>query len=312
MPQNKNKYHINSKKDRGGIPKEKSRLHSRNKHRERYDFKQLVDSSPELAEFVALNKYGDQSIDFSNAVAVKSLNKALLKYFYNIDFWDIPPNYLCPPIPGRADYIHHIADLLCSNNYGIIPTGDKIKCLDIGVGANCVYPIIGRKEYNWSFIGSDTDPLAINSANRIVDSNPILKGKVELKLQNNPQDFFYGIIQKDDQIDFSICNPQLIHCILPEVHLLPIGDPFCVYKELRQYSKQSAPAGLPEFLYLKLSFVVLFPYLSFPGINCIITPPFIFPFLFFFWCEERPGDNTAGFISLSHGNGLHFNRVCPF
>jgi len=90
-------------------PKEKSRLHPRNKHRERYDFKLLIESSPELAQFVKMNIYNDESIDFFNPDAVKALNKALLKYFYDIENWDIPEGYLCPPIPGRADYIHHIA-----------------------------------------------------------------------------------------------------------------------------------------------------------------------------------------------------------
>ena len=161
-------------------PKEKSSLHPRNKHRERYDFKQLIDSCPELGQFVKLNNYKDESIDFFNPEAVKMLNKALLKHYYGIDNWDIPKNYLCPPIPGRADYIHHIADLLGSNNSEFqrnkIPTGNKIKCLDIGVGANCVYPIIGNKEYGWSFVGTDIDPVSIESANKIIEMNPFLKG----------------------------------------------------------------------------------------------------------------------------------------
>ena len=134
-----------------------------NKHRERYDFKVLIEACPELENFVAPNAYNDDSIDFANPDAVKMLNKALLKQYYDIENWDIPADYLCPPIPGRADYIHHIADLLCSNNYGKIPTGSKIKCLDIGVGANCVYPIIGNKEYGWSFIGSEIDTTAIEN-----------------------------------------------------------------------------------------------------------------------------------------------------
>jgi 23S rRNA (adenine1618-N6)-methyltransferase len=188
-------------------PKEKSKLHPRNKNRERYDFKQLIDSFPELANFVKPNPYGDESIDFANPDAVKALNKALLLYHYGISNWDIPEGYLCPPIPGRADYIHHIADFLCRNNYGKIPTGTQIKCFDIGVGASCIYPIIGVQEYGWSFIGSDIDPVAIESANRIIASNPVLQGKVECKLQTNQKDFFYGIIRKDEHIDLSICNP---------------------------------------------------------------------------------------------------------
>ncbi len=188
-------------------PKEKSKLHPRNKHRERYDFKQLIGSCADLAQFVILNIYNDESIDFSNPEAVKMLNKALLKHYYDIESWDIPKDYLCPPIPGRADYMHHIADLLGSKNYGKIPTGIKIKCLDIGVGANCVYPIIGNKEYGWSFVGSDIDSVALESSKNIIESNPVLKEKVEIRFQNKSTDIFNGIIQKNEYFDLTICNP---------------------------------------------------------------------------------------------------------
>jgi 23S rRNA (adenine1618-N6)-methyltransferase len=198
-------------------PKEKSKLHPRNKNRERYDFNQLTQSFPELTSFVRPNPYGDESIDFANPEAVKMLNKAILKLHYNIANWDIPEGYLCPPIPGRADYIHHIADFLCRNNYGKIPIGPQIKCFDIGVGASCIYPIIGNQEYGWSFIGSDIDPAAVGSANAIIAANPMLQGKVECKLQTNPKDFFYGIIRKDELIDLSICNPPF-HASAEEAH----------------------------------------------------------------------------------------------
>jgi 23S rRNA (adenine1618-N6)-methyltransferase len=188
-------------------PKEKSKLHPRNKHRERYDFEQLIKSCPELGPFVKPNKYNDQSIDFSNPDAVKMLNKALLKHHYGIEHWDIPENYLCPPIPGRADYIHHIADLLCQSNYGKIPTGNHIKCADIGVGANCVYPIIGHLSYGWSFIGTEIDPVALESANAMIEKNPVLNGKIELRKQRVPNHIFYGVLKEEESIDLSICNP---------------------------------------------------------------------------------------------------------
>ncbi|HOT89863.1 MAG TPA: 23S rRNA (adenine(1618)-N(6))-methyltransferase RlmF [Bacteroidales bacterium] len=188
-------------------PKEKSKLHPRNKHRERYDFKQLIESCADLTPFVKLNLYNDESIDFANPEAVRMLNKALLKHYYNIENWNIPANYLCPPVPGRADYIHYMADLVCGSNYGNMPAGEKIKCLDVGVGANCVYPIIGMKEYGWSFVGSDIDTIAIESANKIIESNSFLKDKIEIRLQNNPKDIFYGIIQKEELFDLTICNP---------------------------------------------------------------------------------------------------------
>lgn len=188
-------------------PKEKTRLHPRNRHRERYNFKQLIVLCPELTPYVSQNIYGDESVDFFNPEAVKMLNKALLKQYYDIDYWDIPPHYLCPPIPGRADYIHNMADLLASCNDGVIPIGNNIKCLDIGVGANCVYPIIGHKEYGWSFIGSDTDPTAIESSKNIIERNPTLKGYVDIRLQPKTGDIFKGIVKEDERIDLTICNP---------------------------------------------------------------------------------------------------------
>ena len=186
---------------------EKSTLHVRNKHTARYDFKALIATLPELANFVFENKYGDESIDFANPQAVKTLNKALLKHFYQIDFWDIPDGYLCPPIPGRADYIHYAADLLASCNGQKIPKGKKIKVLDIGVGANCVYPIIGHQEYGWQFVGSDIDEIAIRAAKNIVEVNKNLKNNVELRLQPSKQDIFKNIIHKEEKFDLTICNP---------------------------------------------------------------------------------------------------------
>lgn len=182
----------------------KDKLHPRNKHRERYNFKQLIKSCPELAQFVKLNAYKNESIDFFNPQAVKMLNTALLKHFYNIDYWDVPKGYLCPPIPGRADYIHHINDLI---NATISTAENQIRCFDVGLGASCIYPIIGNREYGWSFVGSDTDAIAIDSANKIIEQNPILKGKIELRLQANPKNIFQGIIQKEECFDLTICNP---------------------------------------------------------------------------------------------------------
>lgn len=186
---------------------EKARLHPRNKNRKRYDLNALIISTPELVNYVRPNKYGEDSIDFSNPIALKALNSALLNHYYGIANWEFPDENLCPPIPGRADYIHHIADVLAENNFGTIPTGNNITCFDIGVGASCIYPIIGVVEYNWKFIGSDINPKSIDSAKHIVNSNPAIKDKIECRLQGNRKDVFYGIIDKEEKIDFTICNP---------------------------------------------------------------------------------------------------------
>ena len=186
---------------------EKTRLHARNKNRERYDLEALLLVTPELADHVKPNKHGEDSVDFASPVAVKLLNKALLSHYYGIKNWDFPAENLCPPIPGRADYLHHMADLLAESNYGAIPRGEKITCLDVGVGASCIYPVIGVAEYDWKFIGTDIDPKSIESAQSIVDANPELKGKIEIKLQEDKNSIFSGILTDIDEIDVSICNP---------------------------------------------------------------------------------------------------------
>ncbi len=186
---------------------EQSPLHARNKHRDAYDFKALARTTPELTPYLLINKYGLESIDFFNPAAVKTLNKALLLHYYGLTYWDIPPDYLCPPIPGRADYIHYMADALARYHRGKIPLGKKITAWDIGVGANAVYPIIGIKEYGWSFIGSDVHIPSLASAQRIIDLNPSLQGKLELRTQTNPELIFKGILQSDEFIDVVVCNP---------------------------------------------------------------------------------------------------------
>lgn len=182
-------------------------LHPRNKHNGNYDFKTLIETLPELKLFVSPNKFGNESIDFANPDAVRALNKALLKQFYNISYWELPKTNLCPPIPGRADYIHYIADVLAENNNGIIPTGSNIRVLDIGVGANCIYPIIGHQEYGWTFVGTEVDKPAKLTAETIISKNPELKEVISIRLQQSKRQIFKGIIQPDEQFDVTICNP---------------------------------------------------------------------------------------------------------
>ena len=182
-----------------------SKLHPRNKHSGRYDFDELKKTSPELSKYLIINDFGNETISFFDPLAVKALNKALLMQYYNIGYWDIPEGYLCPPIPGRADHIHTVADILIK--YGIEKAGNKINVLDIGVGANCIYPIIGNHEYSWKFTGTDVDKNAIKSAQKIIDSNKELKENITLRHQPNTDHIFNGVFNEDDQFDISICNP---------------------------------------------------------------------------------------------------------
>jgi len=178
----------------------KGRLHPNNKHIGRYNFKELVKVSPDLKDFLKPNPQGDETIEFSNRDAVISLNKALLNFYYGIESWDIPSGFLCPPIPGRVDYIHYVNDLIKNID------GDK-KVLDIGVGANCIYPLLGVSIYRWNFKGVDIDPISLENAKRIVGSNKNIASKIELVLQGNKSNIFKGIINEDEYYHLTICNP---------------------------------------------------------------------------------------------------------
>ena len=181
----------------------KATLHPNNKNRKQYDLLALVKEIPELEKYVKKNKDGEQTVDFSDPIAVKLLNKALLSHYYDVKFWKFPDTNLCPPIPGRADYIHHMSDLLDES----MRKGKTINCLDIGVGASCIYPIIGITEYNWNFIASDIDRKSIATAKKIISSNPNLKGKVDFRFQNDSNKIFEGILEEEDRIEITICNP---------------------------------------------------------------------------------------------------------
>lgn len=173
-------------------------MHPRNRHQNRYDLKSLVGLTPELKSFIFTNEHGIETLDFSNPKAVKALNQALLKSQYGIQYWDIPDQFLCPPVPGRADYIHTVADLF--------PVKENLRVLDIGTGANCIYPLIGVKEYNWSFVASDVSSEALKNAAIIVNKNN-LSDRIELREQKQSKQIFEGIIQAGEHFHLTLCNP---------------------------------------------------------------------------------------------------------
>lgn len=185
---------------------EKSSLHTRNLHRNPYDFDQLISCVPELKHYVFVNAYQTVTINFSIPKAVKLLNKALLLHFYHIKGWDIPDTNLCPPIPGRADYVHYIADLL-AEQLDEIPTGNSVKGLDIGTGANLVYPLISHRSYGWTMLGTDINQDSLKNAQHILDQNPDLSSVIQLKSQPDADHIFVNMIKPEDRLTFTMCNP---------------------------------------------------------------------------------------------------------
>ncbi|NUN69024.1 MAG: 23S rRNA (adenine(1618)-N(6))-methyltransferase RlmF [Bacteroidetes bacterium] len=193
---------------RAGVrPTVKELLHPRNRNNAPYDFPALIERYPELGPFVFTNRFGSISIDFASADAVRMLNTVLLRHHYGIRHWAFPADHLCPPIPGRADYLHYLADLLAESNGGTIPRGSTVSVADIGTGATCIYPLLGQAEYGWRFIGSETELASVVSCRSILAANAIPDEQITIRHQPDPKQFFTGIINAGERIDLTMCNP---------------------------------------------------------------------------------------------------------
>lgn len=170
-----------------------------------YNFKELCNSNPLLKEFVFVNKYHKETIDFANPKAVKNLNRALLFSNHKLKYWDFPDSNLCPAVPGRLEYIYQLEALLKASSI----TKD-IKILDIGTGASCIYPILGNSVYNWHFVASDIDLNTLKSAQKIIDKNN-LKTSIILRQQLDKTHILNGILKESDHFSASMCNPPFYH-----------------------------------------------------------------------------------------------------
>jgi len=173
-------------------------MHPNNTFTEEYPLEELITVNPNLKRYVFTNEYGNKTLPFSDKTAVKELNKALLKHYYKLEFWDIPENNLCPPIPGRLDYLLHVNDLLENKN--------NISLLDIGTGANLIYPILGTCHFNWNCTASEVDKDSIANTSIITAKNPTLNS-VKVIHQKYKNSILDHVIQTDDFFDVVVCNP---------------------------------------------------------------------------------------------------------
>ena len=172
---------------------------SNNIHKEGYNFSKLLKFNTDLKKYTITKENGEISIDFSNNEAVFNLNKALLLSEYNIVDWLIPKGYLCSPVPSRADYIHILNDLI----------GEKtnVKGLDIGVGANCINPLLASQIYSCDMVGCDININSVKVAKQNVLLGKTLNSNIEIIHQENPSNIFTDIVNTSDYFEFTMCNP---------------------------------------------------------------------------------------------------------
>jgi len=163
-------------------------VHPKNPFNHDYNFETLIAEYPPLKPFVFENEHGNYTIKFADHEAVKALNAALLKAHYGITHWYIPENNLCPPIPGRLDYLLHVADLLPEK---------EIYLLDIGTGANLIYPILATRHFNWKCTASEVNLDSLHNAQEIITKNESLKN-IDLRHQQFKTHILEQIIRPPD------------------------------------------------------------------------------------------------------------------
>src|SRR5690606_18480609 len=125
-----------------------------------------------------------------------------------------------------------------------IPRGTSIRVLDVGVGASCIYPLLGHAEYGWRFVGSEIDATSLQVAAAIVHANGLDK-VIALRHQPRPGKVFAGVVREDERFDLTLCNPPF-HASAREA-----GD--ANQRKLRQLgaapasSRHASPGPAPNF-----------------------------------------------------------------
>ncbi|KAL4858898.1 U6 small nuclear RNA (adenine-(43)-N(6))-methyltransferase [Chlorella vulgaris] len=161
-----------------------ARIHSRSKYAyQKPDFRALAARYPSMLPFLA-SKGG--VYDFTDPAACRELTHVLLAEDFGIQWW-LPLGQLVPPVTNRVNYIHWLEDLLSLSK----PEG-PVTGLDIGCGANLIYPLLGAVLCGWSFVGADVTAAALRWAARNLGANPHLAQLIEVRrvaMQQEQQQF---------------------------------------------------------------------------------------------------------------------------
>jgi 23S rRNA (adenine1618-N6)-methyltransferase len=203
------------------------KMHPENKYyNNKPNFKLLAKKHPEFSKFVYKNKFNSYSINWKNKDAVKELCKTLLKEDFKIEYWDIPDGYLIPTITSRLNYLYWIKDLLQDSK--------RFDGIDIGTGANLIYPLLGNKIFKSKFVATDINEDSLKIAKEIITRN-CLDNEIKLVLQKNEENIFEGVISENDQFGFSMCNPP--YFVIEEDVKQENPNTDCQYNEKEVYCR---------------------------------------------------------------------------
>ena len=171
------------------------------------DFLTLIKEFPELKKYILKQNEDNEEefqFDWSNNELSLLMDKSILNYYFDIKYYDIPKGFLIPPIPSRINYINLINSIIAK----LIKDIDikNIIGIDIGTGANIIYPILGYSIYKWKFICTEINKEAYNNAKLILQKNN-LENNINIIKQNNKDNIFISILNRENKYIFSMCNP---------------------------------------------------------------------------------------------------------
>ncbi|XP_050067229.1 U6 small nuclear RNA (adenine-(43)-N(6))-methyltransferase [Anopheles maculipalpis] len=182
-------------------------MHPRNRYREKPNFQHLVQLFPELNEVASVDLAGKVKLDYRNRQAVHLLSKCLLDRDFGLKL-ELPPNKLVPTLPLRLNYIHWLEDI---GSVAQWQEKEKVRGIDIGCGASCIYPLLAVVQSNqhWHMVAIEKSVDSLESAQANVTRN-MLQHCISVKSQKLEGNTILLDVLKDlpeERFDFCMCNP---------------------------------------------------------------------------------------------------------
>lgn len=120
------------------------------------------------------------------------------------------------------------------NKDGAISGSNSVIVLDIGVGASCIYPLLGNRLYRFHFIGSDINEEAVAFANTTVTSNN-LSDSVQIVCAQDSAVLQKAIVEYSNNNDeSSSCRSKSISATVSSkcVGLFPKNGRYSIHQDL--------------------------------------------------------------------------------
>lgn len=117
--------------------------------------------------------------DWKSADGMRALTKVLLLRDFGLHV-DVAPDFLCPPLPNRLNYLCWLDDLLSSTETLMEDLNPAKQVIDIGTGMLGIYAILGSQLFDMHFVASDISGEALASLQGIISTNTQLTGKIQL------------------------------------------------------------------------------------------------------------------------------------